>query len=98
MIGWTATHWDSWRGRGIRMNTVSPGPVSTPILSDFIQTLGKRAEEDLKLNRAGTAEEIAPVILFLCSDDAGWINGADIPTDGGAGANALRQMLNLQPA
>ena len=60
--------------------------------------VGKRAEEDLKLNRAGTAEEIAPVILFLCSDDAGWINGADIPADGGAGANALRQMLNLQPA
>lgn len=95
LIAWTVANWDQWRERGIRVNTVSPGPVSTPILGDFIRTLGKRAEEDLKLNRAGTAEEIAPVILFLCSDQAGWVNGADIAADGGAGANALRQMFDL---
>lgn len=97
VIGWTVTHWDTWRTRGIRINTVSPGPVATSILSDFIETLGKRAEEDLKLNRAATAEEIALVILFLCSDESSWINGADIPADGGAGANALRRMLGLEP-
>lgn len=97
LIAWTVANWDFLRARGIRMNTVSPGPVSTPILRDFIRTLGKRAEEDLKLNRAGTPEEIARVILFLCSPEAAWINGADIAADGGAGSNALRGMMRLEP-
>ncbi len=69
------------------------GPVSTPILADFIQTLGKRVEEDLKINRAGTPEEVAPVIAFLCSEDARWMNGADVAVDAGAGAGAWQQML-----
>ena len=47
------------------MNSVSPGPVATPILADFIKTLGPRVEDDLKLNRAATADEIAPVVAFL---------------------------------
>ncbi len=93
VIAWTLWECQRWKARGIRMNSVSPGPVSTPILPDFIQTLGKRAEDDLKLNRAGTAEEIAPVIAFLCSDDARWMNGADVAVDAGAGAAAWREML-----
>lgn len=97
LIAWTVANWDRWRARGIRINTVSPGPVSTPILTDFIQTLGKRAEDDLKVNRAGSVEEIASVIVFLCSPQAHWINGADIPVDGGAGANALRAIFQLDP-
>lgn len=95
LIAWTVSNWDKWRERGIRINTVSPGPVATPILSDFIETLGKRAEDDLKINRAGTPDEIAPVILFLCSAEARWINGADIAADGGAGASAHREMSGL---
>jgi NAD(P)-dependent dehydrogenase (short-subunit alcohol dehydrogenase family) len=93
VIAWTLWTCQRWRDRGIRINSVSPGPVDTPILPDFIQTLGKRAEDDLKLNRAGTPDEIAPVIAFLCSDDARWINGTDISVDGGAGAAAWQQML-----
>lgn len=93
VIAWTIWNCQRWKARGIRMNSVSPGPVSTPILADFIQTLGKRVEEDLKLNRAGTAEEIAPVVAFLCSEDARWINGADVAVDSGAGAAAWQQIL-----
>ena len=93
VIAWTLWECQRWKARGIRMNSVSPGPVSTPILADFIETLGKRAENDLKLNRAGTAEEIAPVIAFLCSDDARWMNGADVAVDAGAGAASWRETL-----
>lgn len=93
VIAWTLWNCQRWSGRNIRMNCVSPGPVATPILPDFIKTLGKRAEDDLKLNRAGTPEEIAPIIAFLCSDDARWINGADIAVDSGAGASAWKAML-----
>ena len=59
----------TWRDRGIRMNSVSPGPVDTPILGDFLQTLGARAEEDRRvMDRPGTPKDIAPVIAFLLSD------------------------------
>jgi NAD(P)-dependent dehydrogenase (short-subunit alcohol dehydrogenase family) len=93
VIAWTLWNCQRWRDRGIRMNSVSPGPVSTPILPDFIKTLGKRAEDDLKLNRAGTADEIAPVIAFMASDGARWMNGADVAVDSGAGAGAWQAML-----
>lgn len=90
VIAWTIMNCQRWKHRGIRVNCVSPGPVETPILADFVKTLGKRAEEDLKLNRAGTADEIARVVTFMCSPESSWINGADIAVDGGAGAAALQ--------
>lgn len=90
---WTMQNWDSWRQRGIRVNSISPGPVETPILADFLETLGERAEEDMgMMGRAGTPEEIAPVVAFLCSDDSGWINGANIPADGGMSAHVMRNV------
>ena len=93
VIAWTLWNCQQWKSRGIRMNSVSPGPVATPILADFIKTLGKRVEDDLKLNRAATAEEIAPVVAFMLSDDARWMNGSDVAVDAGAGAGAWREML-----
>ena len=74
----------TWRDRSIRMNSVSPGPVDTPILPDFIETLGERAEEDMQvMDRPGQPADIAPVVAFLLSDGAGWIRGTNIPADGG---------------
>lgn len=93
VIAWTVWECERWKARGLRMNSVSPGPVSTPILGDFIKTLGKRVEDDLKLNRAATADEIAPVVAFMCSDDARWMNGSDVAVDAGAGAAAWKEML-----
>ena len=67
------------------MNAVSPGPVDTPILTQFRAVLGDaRVSSDIdQVGRAGTAADIAAPILFLCSDAARWINGANIPADGG---------------
>ena len=93
VVAWTLWNCGRWKDRGIRVNSVSPGPVSTPILADFIATLGKRVEDDLKVNRAATAEEIAPVVAFMASPEAQWMNGADIAVDAGAGAGAWREML-----
>ena len=84
MIVWTMMNRWTWRERGIRMNCISPGPVDTPILQDFIETLGKRVEEDMKvMDRPGRPEDIAPVCAFLCSDGSQWLRGINIPTDGG---------------
>ena len=93
LIIWNMQNWNSWRGRGIRVNAVSPGPVDTPILQDFLDTLGERAEEDMKImGRAGTPEDIAKVVAFLCSDDSAWVNGANITADGGMNAHVMSQV------
>ena len=84
LICWTMQNRWTWRDQGINMNCVSPGPVETRILPDFLKTLGERAEEDARvMDRPGRTTDIAPVAAFLLSDDAKWIRGANIPVDGG---------------
>ena len=96
ILVWTMQNRWTWRDRGIRMNSVSPGPVETPILKDFLETLGQRAEEDRKvMDRPGTAEDIAPIIMFLLSDMTTWIRGTNIPSDGGMSSNILCNMQGL---
>ena len=96
LIAWTIKNRWTWRDRGIRMNCVSPGPVETPILKDFIETLGERAEEDMKImDRPGRPCDVAPVIAFLMSDDAIWFRGANLTVDGGMSSHILEQTHSL---
>lgn len=96
LIAWTMQNRWTWRERGIRMNSVSPGPVDTPILKDFIETLGARAEEDMRtMDRPGTPADIAPVVTFLLSDGSVWMRGTNVPVDGGMFSNVLCQMHGL---
>jgi NAD(P)-dependent dehydrogenase (short-subunit alcohol dehydrogenase family) len=84
LIAWTMQNRWTWRDRGIRMNCVSPGPVDTPILKDFLETLGERAEEDSKvMDRAGVPVDIAPVVVFLCTKGSTWLRGINVACDGG---------------
>lgn len=71
--------------RGIRVNGVSPGPVETPILTDFRMTMGEDriAAAAGLVGRHGTPAEIAAAIAFLLSAEASWINGIDLRVDGG---------------
>jgi len=88
LIVWTMQHRWTWRERGIRMNCVSPGPVETPILADFLETLGDRAQESVRnMDRFGRPEDIAPVVAFLLTDEARWFRGANLTPDGGMGAH-----------
>ena len=70
----------------IRVTAVLPGPVQTPILADFEDTMGKDTLDGLKalLGRHATPEDIAGAIVFLASDAARWINGHALVVDGGA--------------
>jgi len=96
LIAWTMQNRWTWRERGIRMNCISPGPVDTPILKDFLETLGERAEEDMKImDRPGQPTDIAPVAAFMCSDGSAWIRGANIPCDGGMFAHVMTGMNDL---
>lgn len=96
LIAWTMQHRWTWRDRGIRMNAVSPGPVDTPILGDFIETLGARAEEDMKtMDRPGRPSDIAPVVAFLLSSGSVWMRGVNVPVDGGMQSHILVQQHGL---
>lgn len=96
LIAWTLQNRWTWRDRGIRMNAVSPGPVATPILKDFLETLGARAEEDARtMDRPGQARDIAPVVAFLLSDGSGWLRGVNLPVDGGMHSHILVQQHGL---
>ncbi len=76
-------------GRGIRVNTVCPGVIDTPLTREFLD----RAEDPVALaaeygavapmDRMGTPEEIAHCILFLASDEASFVTGTSLIADGG---------------
>lgn len=99
LLLWTqkAAHQPLFRDRGIRVNAVSPGPVETQILREFRSVLGdEKVDSDIsRVGRAGTASDIAPVILFLASDAARWINGANIANDGGLEASINADVLGF---
>lgn len=70
---------------GIRANAVSPGPMDTPGLRLWLDTLpGGAVEYESKLpsGRLGTGEDVAQAAVFLASDQASYINGTLLPVDG----------------
>ena len=76
---------------GVRVNVICPGPVDTPMLPTFFGRDPGADMADLMegfislipLQRPATPAEIAGVVAFLASDDAGFVTGATIPVDGG---------------
>ena len=72
-------------GKGIRVNAILPGLVSTPLTSAFSENeaLSKEFEESIVLSRPAAPEEIAKPMLFLASDDASYITGTSLVVDGG---------------
>ncbi|GAB4100477.1 SDR family oxidoreductase [Sinomonas halotolerans] len=83
----------------VRVNSVSPGPVSTPILEDFKRDHGTaKVEGAMSLTGgAATPEAVADVVVFLASEGARWVSGSDIRVDGGLGAHRHVQAAR-QPA
>jgi len=77
-------------GEGIRVNVVSPGPIDTPLLhrnpgmtDDDVARLKEMMITNIPMHRMGEAEEVAKAVLFLASDDAAFITGANLFVDGG---------------
>jgi NAD(P)-dependent dehydrogenase (short-subunit alcohol dehydrogenase family) len=76
------------KGRGIRINVVSPGTVITPgykALGDAqINQIIEGVAATAPLGRVGTTDEIASAVVFLASDESSYMTGADLFVDGGA--------------
>ena len=70
---------------GLRINAVLPGPVETPILADFEESMGKDNLDGVKelLGRHADPGDIASALIFLASEEARWINGHALVVDGG---------------
>ena len=87
LIYWAKLQVESLIAKNQRINTVSPAPVATGILDDFLTAFGPRARATLaRTGRAGRPEEIASLIAFLASPASSWVNGQDIVIDGGMAA------------
>lgn len=75
---------------GIRVNCIAPGPVDTPMTRKHHQETTRRAfTSRMALSRYGAPEEIAGVVAYLASNDAGFVTGQTIAADGGFSAAGL---------
>jgi 3alpha(or 20beta)-hydroxysteroid dehydrogenase len=93
-IAYSATKW-ALRGmtkaaaidlapRRIRVNSVHPGPIDTEMLKVRTPQQNQHRVQQVPMKRMGTAEEVASLVLFLLSDESGYITGAEVAIDGGA--------------
>ena len=84
-----------YAGSGVRANCICPGCIKTPLCEKFNREVGARegvsgeealrsfVEANVPMLRVGLPEEVASVVLFLCSESASYVTGAVIPIDGG---------------
>ena len=87
-IGLTTSASAELAPQGIRVNLVCPGIIKTPMHERIREVIGDAIYDDVILprvhtRRAGTSQEIARSIVFLCSDDASYITGTTLTSDGG---------------
>jgi 3alpha(or 20beta)-hydroxysteroid dehydrogenase len=93
-IAYSATKW-ALRGmtkaaaidlapRRIRVNSVHPGPIDTEMLKVRTPEQNRERLKLVPMKRMGTAEEVASLVLFLLSDESGYVTGAEVAIDGGA--------------
>jgi NAD(P)-dependent dehydrogenase (short-subunit alcohol dehydrogenase family) len=86
---YTRTWTREFNDRGIRFNTLSPGPIDTPILDgqagsvEAANEIKAQLVAEVPLNRLGRPDEIAAAALFLASDDSSFVAGAELSVDGG---------------
>jgi NAD(P)-dependent dehydrogenase (short-subunit alcohol dehydrogenase family) len=90
-------------GRGITVNTISPGWTDDSVLNslpDTVQSAIKRWQQDgwTPMRRLGTPADIGNAVALLCSDEASWITGQLIDVDGGASLMDAHLPLEIQQA
>ena len=69
--------------RGIRVNTICPGYIETPMTASASPAFREANINETPLGRTGTVDEVAPLVLYLISDESTYVSGTEIPIDGG---------------
>lgn len=87
LVGLTRSLFRELAPRSIRVNLVTPGMIApdgaVELSSAELAAVRQRLGSEVALRRPGTAAEVAEVVVFLASDRASYVNGAEIPVDGG---------------
>ncbi len=84
--------WELGRA-GVRTNVVSPGWIETELNREYLWTepdLRDRVVRQIPLGRTGTPEDVARAVVWLCSDEAAYVNGAVLRVDGGLTVGRLK--------
>lgn len=71
--------------RAITANVVAPGPIDAGMFGEVDDARREAIVGAVPLGRAGTVDEVAAAVSFLCSEDAGYVTGVVLPVDGGLG-------------
>jgi len=69
--------------RGIRVNSISPGPIDTPMFDGVTDEMRAAFTDRIPLKRLGRPEEVAAAVLFLASDEGSYVAGSELVIDGG---------------
>jgi 3-oxoacyl-[acyl-carrier protein] reductase len=83
LIGLSKSLAREYAGRGVRVNAIAPGFISSDMTGAIPAAARERLLETIPLKRAGTPEDVAEAALFLASDGASYITGQVLPVDGG---------------
>ena len=82
-IGFTKALAKEYGGRGVTVNLIAPGFITTDMTADLPEEIQNSAKENIPLGRFGAPEDIAAAVQFLCSDAASYITGQVLMVDGG---------------
>ena len=88
LSAWTAKRAQTFRNTGVRVNCISPAAIDTPLHPQFVELMGK-AHADwgiAQVGRMATPADVAEVLDMLLTAETAWLNGADLPVDGGYAA------------
>ena len=97
VILWTLAETEAMVARGCRVNSLSPGGISTGILGDFQRAFGDKMVRNVeRAGQPGKAEEVAQIAAFVLSPQRHWLKGADIAIDGGMGAFNQSDAMGLE--
>ena len=83
MVGMTKALAQEVASRGVTVNVVSPGFVATPMTDALNEAQRGRLLESIPLGRMGEPADIAAAVVYLSSDEAGWVTGATLHVNGG---------------
>lgn len=83
LIGLTKSTAKELASRGITVNAIAPGYITTDMTADLAEDVKQKLSESIPIGRLGTPDDLAPAAIFLASDEAGYITGQTLIVDGG---------------
>lgn len=83
IAGFTKSVAKELAGRGVTANAVAPGFIQTDMTADLGEQVAQELKNRIPLQRLGTVQDVSEVVVFLASEEAGYVTGQVIPVDGG---------------